>query len=566
MHSDSNGEKPPSASTRSGVRLKPNLQENNGASVGAAHVASAGLHSLPTENTPKLLQLQNISKRFGDTLANEDISLSLHKGEVVALLGENGAGKTTLMSILFGHYVAEQGTIHYADAQGVLQLLQPGNPQAALAARIGMVHQHFTLAENLTGFENILLGSENLLLPARGRAALRARVEAQMTESGLQVSLDERVSALTVGERQRIEILKALAHDTQVLVLDEPTAVLTPQEAEGLYQTVALLAQRGLAIIFISHKLHEVMAASDRVVVLRHGKLVGELTTAEASQQQIAEMMVGREVPANKHESVERGEPVLQLSKVTVDSAQLRHRLRDVSLTVHSGEIVGVAGVSGNGQAGLADLISGLLQPSSGEMRIGGTPASGAGPRQLMARGVARIPEDRHHQGVVAAMNISENLIIESLDDSRFQRFGVVRSGAARAHAEQQIEEYDIRCEGPDATVGLLSGGNMQKLILARALDKAPLLILASQPARGLDIGAQTDVYQRLLDARKRGAGVLLISEDLDELFSLADRLVVLHEGELIDAGDSDKVDRSSIGLMMAGQHKDVAEPQEAQR
>lgn len=504
--------------------------------------------------SPVLLELQQIGKRFGDTVANEGIDLTLRKGEVVALLGENGAGKTTLMSILFGHYVADEGSIRYADNDGILKPLPPGNPQAALAARIGMVHQHFTLAENLSGFENILLGTENLLLPARGRAALRVRVEAQMLESGLQVSLDERVSKLTVGERQRVEILKALAHNTQVLVLDEPTAVLTPQEAEGLYRTVGLLASRGLAVIFISHKLHEVLAASHRIVVLRRGRLAGELKTSDATQAQIAEMMVGREVPRNVREEVQRGDPVLQLNQVSLDSAQQRQRLQDVSLTVHQGEIVGVAGVSGNGQAGLADLISGLAVPSRGEMMVKGEAVKRAGPRRQMARGVARIPEDRHHQGVVPAMSISENLMIESLDDARFQRFGIIRHRAGRAHAAEQIEAYDIRCEGPDATVGLLSGGNMQKLILARALDQEPCLILASQPARGLDIGAQTDVYKRLLAARQRGAGIVLISEDLDELFSLADRIVVLHDGELAEAGETTSIDRKTVGLMMAGQ------------
>ena len=510
--------------------------------------------STPPAEAPVLLELRNIGKRFGETIANEGIDLTLRKGEVVALLGENGAGKTTLMSILFGHYVADQGSIHTADANGVLQPLPPGNPQAALAARIGMVHQHFTLAENLSGFENILLGSEKLWLPARGRAALRARVEAQMAESGLHVSLDERVSNLTVGERQRIEILKALAHNTQVLVLDEPTAVLTPQEAEGLYKTVALLASRGLAVIFISHKLHEVLAASHRIVVLRRGRLVGELTTANASKDQIAEMMVGHEVPRTERGEATVGEPVLQLLDVSLESSQQRQRLQHVTLTVCRGEVVGVAGVSGNGQAGLADLISGLALPSSGKLLIDGEEVQRTGPRHLMARGVARIPEDRHHQGVVASMNIRENLMIESLDDARFQRFGVIKAAASRSHAIEQIDAYDVRCEGPDAVVGQLSGGNMQKLILARALDQEPLLILASQPARGLDIGAQTDVYRRLLEARKRGAGVVLISEDLDELFTLSDRIVVLHDGELTEAGASDEIDRREVGLLMAGQ------------
>lgn len=477
----------------------------------------------------------------------------LHRGDVVALLGENGAGKTTLMNILFGHYVADEGDIHVANENGELEPLAPGSPQAALDAGIGMVHQHFTLAENLTGFENVLLSVEPIFGLARGRAEARAKIEKIISDSGLSVDLDTPVSSLAVGEKQRIEILKALFRDARILVLDEPTAVLTPQESDGLFQIVEKLAAGGLTVIFISHKLHEVLAASHRIAVLRGGVMVGELETAKADRGKIAELMVGHEVPTSQRIRMSPGETVIKLERVRVGGSDARRTLHDVSMDVREREIVGIAGVAGNGQSAFAALISGLVEPDAGTVHLCGEQVATFSPRRFMSAGIGRIPEDRHHDGVVGAMTVAENLAIETLNDDRFSKLGFLRFAGFKSYAEEVIKAFDVRCSGPDAPARLLSGGNMQKLILARVLDCEPKLILANQPTRGLDVGAQTEVHKRLLAARERDAEVILISEDLDELFTLSDRIFVIHAGNLDEAGDIESLDRAAVGLMMAG-------------
>ncbi len=517
-----------------------------------------GKSKADSQPAPVVLQITGVTKRFGALTANEDVSLTLHRGDVVALLGENGAGKTTLMNILFGHYVADEGEIQVANEAGALEHLAPGSPQAALDAGIGMVHQHFTLAENLTGFENILLGVEPIFGLARGRSQARAKIEKIVADSGLAVDLDTTVSSLTVGEKQRVEILKALFRDARILVLDEPTAVLTPQESDGLFQIIETLAAGGLTVIFISHKLHEVLAASHRIAVLRGGALVGELVTAEADRGKIAELMVGREVPASQRTRMAPGDTVMRLENVRVGGSDARRTLHDVTMEVQEREIVGIAGVAGNGQSALAALVSGLVAPEAGSVHFCGEKVTTFTPRKFMSAGIGRIPEDRHHDGVVGAMTVAENLAIETLNDDRFSKMGFLRFAGFQTYAEEVIDAFDVRCSGPDAPARLLSGGNMQKLILARVLDCEPKLILANQPTRGLDVGAQTEVHKRLLAARERDAGVILISEDLDELFTLADRLYVIHAGYLDEAGDIDALDRAAVGLMMAG-HADEA-------
>ncbi|NNG06059.1 MAG: ABC transporter ATP-binding protein [Inquilinus sp.] len=495
-----------------------------------------------------ILEFREITKRFGDLVANDRISLSVEAGEILALLGENGAGKTTLMNILFGHYTADAGSVLVEGAE-----VPPGSTMAALAAGIGMVHQHFTLAGNLTVLDNIVLGTEPLRALRQNRAAARAKLARLAGDFGLAVAPDKPVGDLSVGERQRVEILKALYRDARILILDEPTAVLTPQEADDLFATLKRLTAKGLSIIFISHKLHEILKISDRVVVLRRGRIVGAVATAEADRAMLAEMMVGRAVTRPSLEPMAAGAPVLELAGVSVFGGH-GPALDRVDLTIRAHEIVGIAGVAGNGQGALAGLLSGLSRPDAGSVALFGETLTRFSPRDMVRRGVGRIPEDRHASGVVGDMAVWENLVSETLSDPPASRGrAIIDKAACLDRTARLIEAYDIRCEGPLAQTKLLSGGNMQKLILARALSPEPTFILANQPVRGLDEGAIAYVQTRLLEARRGGAGILLISEDLDEVLALSDRVAVLYHGRLSGPFDRAEVTIQQIGLMMAG-------------
>jgi ABC-type uncharacterized transport system ATPase subunit len=496
-----------------------------------------------------VLRLDAITKRFGALVANDAISLTLAKGEVVALLGENGAGKTTLMNILFGHYTADEGTVEVFG-----QSLPPGNPRAALAAGVGMVHQHFTLADNLSVLDNIRLGTEPLWRLKAGGSSARDRVERLSRDFGLAVHPDAKVGRLSVGERQRVEILKALYRDARILILDEPTAVLTPQETDALFETLRKAVALGLSIVFISHKLHEVMAIADRCLVLRHGKLVGAVDTHATDRAALAAMMVGEDVvPPN----VTQGRPgmiLMRFDGVSTPNIGAAPGLKSLSLDLCAGQIVGLAGVSGNGQAALADLISGLDVPATGKMALNGKTVPGWSPQRAVAEGIARIPEDRHKTGTIADFTLTENAVLESYTKPEFSRRGWMNWRAAEAFARRIIQRYDVRCQGPDVRIRLLSGGNMQKLILGRVLEPGPQIILANQPVRGLDIGAITYVHSRLLDARDRGAAVLLISEDLDEIMALSDVIHVISEGRLSPSFARGSMTAAELGLWMAGQ------------
>jgi len=505
--------------------------------------------------TDTVLQLTGITKRFGTLVANDAITLSLGAGEVLALLGENGAGKSTLVSILFGHYIADSGLIAVFGKP-----LAPGDPRAALAAGVGMVHQHFTLADNLSVLDNIMLGSEPLWQLFTRRNAARARLADVAQRFGLAVDPDARVGQLSVGERQRVEILKALYRGARILILDEPTAVLTPQESEALFSVLAQMVAQGLSIIFISHKLAEVLRVSHRVAVLRSGKLVAQAPAAGTTQAQLAQWMVGHAIePPQRHEAAAVGDTVCALRQVSTPAA--RDCLRGASLELRAGEIVAIAGVSGNGQVALAELLCGTRQASSGSISLLGRPWQ-SDPATLVAQGVARIPEDRHGVGVVGDLPVWENAVSERLRSRLFSRAWWVRRRAAQAYAQSVVRAFDVRGGGPISPARALSGGNMQKLILGRALlhpqstDAAavtPRLIVAHQPTWGLDIGAVAYVQRQLIRARDAGAAVLLISDDLDEVMTLGDRVAVMHAGHLSEARPAAAWTREAIGLAMAG-------------
>ncbi len=508
--------------------------------------------------TEPVLRVSHISKRFGTLVANDDISLELNAGEVLALLGENGAGKSTLVSILFGHYTADSGDIRVFG-----QPLAAGDPKAALAAGIGMVHQHFTLADNLSVLDNVMMGSEPLWQAHTRKTAARDKLLAVAQRFGLAVDPKALVGKLSVGERQRVEILKALYRGARILILDEPTAVLTPQESEALFAVLAQMVAQGLSIIFISHKLAEVLRVSHRVAVLRGGKLVAQADAKGTTQAQLAQWMVGHAVSAPQRRPAHNvGAAVCVLHNVS--TAPARERLEHVSLSLQQGEIVAIAGVSGNGQVALAEVLCGTRRTTQGRVELSGQPYP-TQPAQLVAQGVARIPEDRHAVGVVGDLPVWENAVSERLRSSVFSKFLWVRRRAAQAYAAQVIARFDVRGGGPMSSARALSGGNMQKLILGRALlhpqadslgtAATPKLIIAHQPTWGLDIGAVDYVQQQLIAARDAGAAVLLISDDLDEVLTLGDRVAVMHGGQLSAALPALEWTRESIGLAMAGAH-----------
>jgi len=535
-----------------------------------------------------VLQLTQITKRFGTLVANDAISLHLNEGEILALLGENGAGKSTLVSILFGHYTADAGHIEVFGKP-----LPPGNPKAALASGIGMVHQHFTLAENLSVLDNVMIGSEPLCQLFSRRKSARAKLMDVAQRFGLAVSPDARVGNLSVGERQRVEILKSLYRGARILILDEPTAVLTPQESEALFKTLGQMVKGGLSIIFISHKLGEVLRVSQRVAVLRGGKLVAEAPAAGTTQAQLAQWMVGHSVTsAQRRPAASVGKAVCTMEAVYTAGGG-HDRLNGVSLSLKAGEITAIAGVSGNGQIALAEVLCGTRVVTQGSVSLLGA-ASKASPAWLVTQGVARIPDDRHDVGLVGDLSVWENAVSERLRSPAFSRFGVVRRKAAQAHAARIVREFDVRGGGLEAQARTLSGGNMQKLILGRALlspseapgatamtsrtsvhrepeqlkiagkasikNKPPRLIVAHQPTWGLDIGAVAYVQQQLIDARDAGAAVLIISDDLDEVLVLGDRVAVMHGGKLTEAFAAGHWTREAIGLAMAGVGVEVGE------
>lgn len=496
--------------------------------------------------TVPVLDIMGVSKRFGSNRANDDISLSLAKGEILALLGENGAGKTTLMSILFGHYVPDSGKVLVQGKE-----LPPGKPRAAIRAGIGMVHQHFSLAPNLTVLENVTTGSESLWSLRSRRAQAQEKLMAISSRFGLKVDPDARLGDLSVGEQQRVEILKALYNDARILVLDEPTAVLTKVEAETLFATLKDMAAQGLSLIFISHKLDEVMSAADRIVVLRGGRRVAERKAADTSKAELAELMVGRTVTRPVREASKPGDIVLEAADLSVRKGGV-DVLKAIDFRLRAGEVLGIIGVSGNGQGVLAQVISGTMPHTAGDLLVFGTPVENLSVADAVTAGIGRIPEDRNKEGVIGEMAIWENAILERLP--AFSRRGFVNRKAGIEFARAVIAQFDVRGGTPASRIRLLSGGNMQKLILGRNLIKRPRILLAAQPARGLDEGAVAAVHERILEARRAGTAVLLISEDLDEVMALADRIQAIVGGRLSPPINAEDANARTLGLMMAGE------------
>jgi len=512
--------------------------------------------SLAHAGRAPILELRHITKRFPGVLANEDVSISVAPGEVLALLGENGAGKSTLMNVAYGLLAAETGEIV---VEG--EVVEIRAPRDAIALRIGMVHQHFMLVEPLTVTENIVLGNEPT---TRGGVidgvTARKRVVELSERYGLKVDPDSRVADLSVGMQQRVEILKALYRDARILILDEPTAVLTPQEVDELFEIVKGLVNEGLAVVIITHKLDEVMAFADRIVVMRAGRVVGETTPSQSSESELARMMVGREVVLRVEKSpANPGQPVLEVRDLKAQDDRKLDAVRGVSLTVHAGEIVGIAGVDGNGQAQLVEAIVGLRRPTSGEVLLKGDEITDDDPAKTIASGVSHVPADRHKRGLVLEFDLVENVVLGDHRARPFSKSGILDRPAMSRIAAERIAEYDVRTPSPSVAAANLSGGNQQKLVLARELGRDPELLIAAQPTRGLDVGAIEFVHRRILAERDAGKGVLLISMELEEIQALSDRILVMFEGEIVAEFEGGSVTEEQLGYYMTGGSETLA-------
>jgi general nucleoside transport system ATP-binding protein len=502
--------------------------------------------------TDAAIELVRINKRFGSVHANRDVSLKVMPGTIHGVIGENGAGKSTLMSILYGFYQADSGEVRMDGAPRVIR-----DSHDAIAAGIGMVHQHFMLVETFSVLENVMLGGEGGAMLADGAAATRAQLVALSGNFDLDVDPDALISDLPVGARQRVEILKALVKGARILILDEPTGVLTPSETDRLFEILGALRAQGVTIVLITHKLREIMAITDTVSVMRAGEMVAHRTTADTSPEELAELMVGRKVLLRVDKKPARpGAPVISVSGLTIRDASGLERVRDASLEVRAGEIVGIAGVSGNGQSELLEALAGIRAPTAGTIRIAGGPEISAStpsdPKRLREVGVAHVPEDRHRMGLVMPFEARESSILGYHDSPAFNTGPFVDVEAILVDCISKMKSFDVRPGDPSLRSASFSGGNQQKIVLAREIEAKPRLLLVGQPTRGVDIGAIEFIHANLIAMRDAGAGVLLVSVELDEILSLADRIIVMSAGRIVGTLDSDRADERTIGLMMA--------------
>ena len=498
-----------------------------------------------------IIEMNHIVKEFPGIRANDDITLQVKKGEIHALLGENGAGKSTLMSVLFGMYKPESGTIMLKGEQ-----VSISGPKAANELGIGMVHQHFMLVHNYTVLQNIILGFETTKNGFLKNNNAREKVMALSQQYGLSVDPDAYISDITVGMQQRVEILKMLYRDNEILIFDEPTAVLTPQEINELMGIMKNLAAEGKSILFITHKLEEIKRVADRCTVLRLGKSVGTVNVDDVTVEQMSEMMVGRKVMLKVEKQKKKpGAPVLEVENLTVkNEGTQKNKVHNLSLKVHEGEIVCIAGVDGNGQSELMYALSGLISADSGTIRLKGEDVTQKSIRYRNTHGLSHIPEDRHKYGLVLDYTLGENLVLQQYFESQFQSHGLLKMDEILSYAQSQIEKYDIRSnEGPRTRARSMSGGNQQKTILGREISRNPDLLLAVQPTRGLDVGAIEYIHRQIVNARNNGKAVLVVSFELSEVIQLADRILVMYEGEIVIDVSPSEITGNELGLYMAG-------------
>ena len=500
-----------------------------------------------------ILELHQINKSFGHVHANKDISLIVNKGEIHGIIGENGAGKSTLMSIVYGFYQADSGYIKINGKRNKIK-----SPHESILSGIGMVHQHFMLVENFTVVENIVLGFEGEFIFGKKLDQAKKNLTKLCKDYSLQIDLDATISDLSVGFRQRVEILKALYRGAEILILDEPTGVLTPQEVDELFKILRSLKEQGKTIILITHKLNEIMNLTNRVTVMRLGEIVGETNTDDTTKDKLAEMMVGRNVLLRIDKNKPNiGDTIFEVKNINVKDNLGVVRVKNVSFELRKGEILGVAGVTGNGQTELLEALSGIRQVDSGEIKLFGNTISSKNifvdPRRLREQGVAHVPEDRQRMGLVTEFNASENLIFGYHHQHPFSKSSVMMGSNIFNHSKKIMHEYDVRPQSPLMTTSNFSGGNQQKIILSRELNKDPKILLIGQPTRGVDIGAIEFIHQRIIDIRDKGVAVLLVSVELDEILSLADRIVVMFDGKLVGEKVNENVTDREIGLLMAG-------------